>query len=116
MHVQRTKSVAYKANFSSLSKLPEITVLELTADNYEIFNTAFCSIIGRDIGMEGITIDYVMRGITGNYDYLWTNHEGKLKNCLLHTGDYLKNENITLYLLYYQYIGTKGVGSNIINK
>ena len=66
--------------------------------------------------MNSITIDYVMRGITGNYDYLWTNHEGKLKNCLLHTGDYLKNENITLYLLYYQYIGTKGVGSNIINK
>ena len=104
--VQSTKSVVDKANFAALSKLPEITVLELTADNYEIFNTAFCSIIGRDIGMEGITIDYVMRGITGNYDYPWTNQEDKLNNCLLHTSDSFKNDNINLYLLYSQYIDT----------
>ena len=44
MRVQRTKAVAEKANFATFSKLPEITVPELTADNYEIFITAFCSI------------------------------------------------------------------------
>ena len=66
--------------------------------------------------MDSITIDCVMRGVTGNYDYPWTNWEDKLNNCLLHTGDYFKNDNITLYSLYYQYICTKGVGSNITNK
>ena len=57
-----------------------------------------------------------MRLVTGNYDYPWTNQEENLKNYLLHTSDYFKNENITLYSLYLRYIGTKGVGSNIINK
>ena len=69
-----------------------------------------------NIGTDGIPIDYVMRGVTGNYDYPWTNWYDNLNNCLLHTGNYFKNDNITFYLLYSQYIGTKGFGSNIINK
>ena len=87
MHVQRTKSVADKAKFSALIKLPEITVPKLTADNDEILTTAFCCVLGRTIGTNGIPIDYFMRGVTGNYDYPWTNWEDKLNNCLLHTGD-----------------------------
>ena len=67
MCVKRTKSVADKSNFSALRKLPEITVSKLTADNYEIFTTAFCYIIGSTIGMNGILIYYVMRGVTGGY-------------------------------------------------
>ena len=47
--------------------------------------------------MNGIPIEYVMRGVTGNYDSTWTTREDKLKNCLFHTGDYFKNNNITLY-------------------
>ena len=46
--------------------------------------------------MNVITIDYVMRGVTGTYDYPWDNWEDNLKNCLLHNGDYLNNDNITL--------------------
>ena len=65
--------------------------------------------------MNGIPIDYVMFDITGDYDSPWTNWEDKLKNCLLHTGDSFKNDNITLYSLYSHYIGTEGVGSNSIN-
>ena len=116
MRVQRIKSVADKSNFAALSKLPEITVPKLTAENYDIFTTTFCYLIGRNIGMNGIPIDYFMRGVTDNYNSTWTNWEVKLNNCLLHTGNYFKNENITLYSLYSQYIGTKGVGSNIINE
>ena len=67
------KSVVDKSNFSALGKLPEITVPKLAAENDEIFTTAFCSVLGRTIGMNGITIDYVMHGVTGNYDYPWTN-------------------------------------------
>ena len=66
--------------------------------------------------MNGILIEYLMRGVTGNYDSPLTNQEDKINNCLLHTGDSFKNHNITLYLLYSRYISTKGVGSNIINK
>ena len=116
IHVQREKSVAYKAKFSALSKLPEIKATKLTADNYEIFTTDFYYIMGRTIGMDGIPIYYVMLGVTGNSDYPWTNWQDKLNNCLSHSSDYFNNDNITLYLLYSQYIGTKGVDSNIINK
>ena len=116
MHVQRTKSVADTANFSALVKVPKITVSNFTADNYEIFTTALCSVVGINIGMKVILIDYVMIGVTGNYDSSWKNQEEKLNNFLLHTGNSFNSYNITLYSLYYQYIFTKGVGSNIINK
>ena len=66
--------------------------------------------------MNSIYIDYVMRGVPRNYDFPFTNWEDNLKNCLLHTGHYFKNNNITFSSLYSQYIGTKGVGSNIINQ
>ena len=34
----------------------------------------------------------------------------------MHTGDYFKKDSINVYLLYYHFISTKDVGSNIINK
>ena len=116
MHVQRKKSLADKANFAALRKLPEFTVPKLMAENDEVFTTAFCCVVGSTIGINGIPIDYDMRGVTGNYDSPWTNQEEKLNNGLLHTEDSFKNDNITLYSFYYHYIGTKGVGYNIINK
>ena len=66
--------------------------------------------------MNGIPIGYVLRGVTGNYDFPWANREDKLNNCLLNTGDSFNNDNVTLYSLYSQYISTKGAGSNIIKK
>ena len=86
------------------------------AGNYDIFTIALCSVIGRTIGMNGIPIGYVLRGVTGNYDFPWANREDKLNNCLLNTGDSFNNDNVTLYSLYSQYISTKGAGSNIIKK
>ena len=44
------------------------------------------------------------------------NWEDKLNNFLLHTGGSFNNNNITLYSLYYHYIGTEAVGFNIIKK
>ena len=79
-----------------MSKLAEIMVPKLIADNYKIFIASFCFVVGRNFGMNRILIDYVMRGVSGNYDYPWTNREDKLKNCLLHTGEYFNNYNITL--------------------
>ena len=116
MHDQRTNNVVDKANFSAFSKLPEFTVSKLIAENYDIFTAAFCFVLGRTIVMDGIPIDYFMCDVTGSCDSPWTNLDDKLKICLLHTGNYFKNDNITFYLLYSQYIGTKGFGSNIINK
>ena len=45
-------------------------VPKLMANNYEIFTTALCYVLGRPIGMNGFPIEYVMCGVTGNYDYL----------------------------------------------
>ena len=66
--------------------------------------------------MNGIPIDYIMRETNGNYDSVWATGEDKLKNCLLLAGAAFKTDSSTLYSLYGQYIGTEGVGSNIINK
>ena len=115
MRVQQTKSVVDKANFSAFSKLPEFTVSKLIAENYDIFTAAFCFVLGRTIVMDGIPIDYFMCDVTGSCDSPWTNLDDKLKICLLHTGNYFKNDNITLYFIYSWYIGTKVVVSNIIN-
>ena len=73
MRVNQKKSVTDEANFYALRNLPEVTVQKLTTDNDEIFTTAFCYVVGKNIGMNNIFIYYVMRGVTGNYDYLWIN-------------------------------------------
>ena len=73
MRVQRTKSVADKTNFAALSKLPDIMVPKFTVDHYDIFTIAFCSVTSNNIGMNAISIEYLMRGVTGNYDSPWTN-------------------------------------------
>ena len=87
MHVQRTKSVVDISNFYALSKLPEITVLKLMAENYEIFTAAFCYAVKRTIGINGIPIDYVRCGVNGYFDSPWMTREDNLKNCPLHTSD-----------------------------
>ena len=116
MRVQQPKSVSDKANFSALRNLPKITVPKLTADNYDILTTYLCYVVGTTIVMNVIPINRFMCGVTGNYNSPWTNWEDNLNNCLLHTSESLNNGCITLYSLYYQYIGTEGVSSNIINK
>ena len=73
MHDQRTNNVVDKANFSALRKLPDITVPKFMAYNYDIFSTALCYVSVRTIGMNGISIDYAMCGVTGNYDSHWMN-------------------------------------------
>ena len=73
MRVQQTKSVTDKPNFAALSKLPEITVPKLTADNYEIFTISFCYVVKRTVGMNGNPIEYVRRGVTGNNNFPSTN-------------------------------------------
>ena len=95
MCVQRTNSVANKDNFVTLRKLPEITEPKLTANNNNIFNTAYYYVVKRTVGMNGITIDYAMRGVSKHYDSPWTTREYKLKNYLLHTDDNLNNDNTT---------------------
>ena len=116
MRIQRTRSMQDKASFSALSKLPEIAVPKLTATNYEIFNTAFTAVVARTIGMNSLPLDYIMRATIGNYDDAWPTRTDKLKNCILFTGASYIQDRETLYSLYVQYVGTDGVGSNIINK
>ena len=116
MRAQRTKSVSDKVNFDGLRKLTDITVQKLMDDNYKVFARAFFSVLAKTIGMNGNPLYYVMRGVTGDYDYPWMTREDNLKNCLLRIGEFYKNDNITFYLLFFQYIGTRVVGSNITNK
>ena len=116
MRVQRTKSVEDKASFAALSKLPEVVVPKLIATNYEIFNTAFTAVVARTIGMNKLPLDYLMRETIGAYGDAWPTRTDKLKNCILFTGASFTQDRETLYSLYVQYVGTEGIGSNIINK
>ena len=116
MRIQRTKAVQNEASFAALSKLPEIVVPKLTTMNYEIFNTAFTAVVARTIGMNSIPLDYVIRETIGNYGDAWPTRTDKLKNCILFNGASYLQDRETLYSLYVQYVGTEGVGSNIINK
>ena len=95
MCVQRKNSVSDKDKFVALRKLPEITEPKLTANNDNIFNTAFYYVVERTV-MNVIPIDYAMRGVTRNYDPPWTTREYKINNCLLHTDDNLNNDDNTL--------------------
>ena len=82
MHVQGKELVADKSNFAALRKLTEITVPKLTAENYKIITTAFYYVVEKTISMNKIPIDYVMRGVTGDYDSPWTNMEDKIIDTL----------------------------------
>ena len=116
LKVQRTKAIQDKVLLSAIGKLPEITVPKLTSSNYESFTLAFKAVVTQTIGMNGTPIDHVLRTITGNYDLAWPSRNEKLAKCLLLTGSAFRADSATLFSLYLQYIGTDGIGSNIVNK
>ena len=77
MQVQHTKSVEDKATFEALNKLPEVVVSKLTATNYEEFSTAFTAVVARTIGMNGLSLDYLMLKMIGNYMVAWPTRTDK---------------------------------------
>ena len=49
--------------------------------------TAFCSAVSRQIGLNDLPLDYLMRpNLTGNYNGTYASREAKLKECILLTG------------------------------
>ena len=101
---------------TSKGDLPEITVPKFTSVNYEDFIQKFETVVSRAIGAHDVSIDYLLRETNGVYNYAWPSRKEKLRNCLALEGPYFNEDSKTLYQLYLQYIGTEGIGSNIVTK
>ena len=98
-------------------KLPDMTVPKLIATNFEQFNTAFSSVVQRQMSLSGASLSYLLRDdAVGNYDAHWPTREDKLHHCLRLDGSIFKDDSQSLYSLMVQRIGSTGVGSNIVNK
>ena len=91
-------------------------VVKLTQRNYQEFETSFRALASRTTGTRGITLDYMMREINGNYGALWQSRSDKLKNCASLNGPAFAADSALLYNLYVEHIGSSGVGSDIITR
>ena len=115
MKAQKTQAVIDASNAKAVS-YPDMEVPKLTATNFDRFIIAFSAVAARTKGMYGIPIDYLLRASNGNYSDPWTTREEKLKMCVSLNGPNFQKDSQALYSLFIQYIGTEGVGSNIVNR
>ena len=96
--------------------LPEITVPTFDGKNYDDFVAQFNKVVTRTYGNYGAPINYLLRETDGAYMSPWTTRAEKLCNCLSHTRPEYTTDGKTLFLLFVQYIGTTGHGSNLVIK
>ena len=95
-------------------KLPDMKVPKLTNTNFEDWNTAFSSVVGRQYSLADVTLDYLLRdNDVGDYSLAWTSRDEKIKNCISLSGTRYKFDREGLYSLVVEHIGTDGCGLNI---
>ena len=102
-------------NYKS-STLPKINVLKFTTDNYKDFMFKFLTIVSYAKGVHGVSINYLIHEVDGNYNNMYATHKLKLRACLSYTGLKFQEDSQTLFGLYLQYIGTTGHGTNIFKR
>jgi hypothetical protein len=97
--------------------LPSMTVPKFNGNNYDEFMTSFKTLANRQIGLNDLPLDYLMRDHEPQpYDALYTSREDKMKSCIIFQGDNFRVDRESLYSLFIQHIGTTGTGSSIVNK
>ena len=97
--------------------LPEMEVPKLTPTTVEDWHTAFTTVIGKQTGLSGISLDYLLRSNSfGDYNLNWPTREEKLHNCISLTGQRFKTDSKSLDSLLVQHIGTCRCGSDSITK
>ena len=62
-------------------KLPDMKFPKLTNTNFEDWNTAFSSVVGRQYSLSDVTLDYLLRDkYAGYYNFAWSSRDEKSKN------------------------------------
>ena len=112
----RSSALEQKKNRANLT-LPTMTVPKFTGTNYDEFMTAFTTLANRQIGLNNLPLDYIMRELEPSpYNGIFASREDKIRACILFRGDNFKVDRESLYSLFIEHIGTTGTGSSIINK
>ena len=64
-------------------KLPDMKAPKLTNINFEDWNTAFSSVVGRQYSLADVTLDYLLRDKdVGYYNFVCRSRDEKIKNCI----------------------------------
>ena len=116
--LRRARSTALRFADDRKDSTPAgMEIPKFKGSNFDEFMTAFRSLASRQIGANGLPLDYLMReGPPENYNNTFASREAKLKACILFQGDNFKADSEALYSLYVEHIGTTGIGSSTINK
>ena len=112
----RATAIEHKKNRKSAAS-NAMTVPAFKGNNYDEFIAAFRSLASRQIGVNDLPLDYVMRhDPPGNYNSPYTSRTDKLMKCIIFRGDNFRTDRESLYSLFVEHIGTTGVGSAFVNK
>ena len=112
----RSNAIEQKKNRAA-NTLPSMTVPKFNGNNYDEFMTSFTTLANRQIGLNDLPLDYLMRENEPQpYDGFYTSREDKMRSCLLFQGDNFRVDRESLYSLFIEHIGTTGTGSSIVNK
>jgi hypothetical protein len=116
MKTYRSQALQAQKNEDSTS-LPEIAIPTFTTtDNYDDFMSKFLTVVSHTKGFHGVSIDYIVREVDGNFDDFHATRKLKLQACLSCHFPKFNEDSQTLYGLYLQYIGTTGHGANIVKR
>jgi hypothetical protein len=115
MKTYRSQALQDQKNEDSTS-LPEIAIPTFTTDNYDDFMSKFLTVVSCTKGVHGVSIDYIVHEVDGNFDDFHATRKLKLQACLSRHGPKFNEDSQTLYGLYLQYIGTTGHGANIVKR
>ena len=83
LRAERTLAMERAKNRRTHS-LPDMDIPKLTQKNYDEFNTAFATLVSRQIGVNDIPLDYLLRdNAIGNYEAQYASREERLKQCII---------------------------------
>ena len=112
----RSNALEQKRNRAN-NNLPSMSIPKFTGNNYDEFITAFTTLANRQIGLNDLPLDYLMRDEEpAPYDGFYASREDKLRACILFHGDNFRVDRESLYSLFIEHIGTTSTGSSIVNK
>ena len=112
----RSTAIEHKKNRANTT-LSAMTVPKFTGVNYDEFMTSFTTLANRQIGLNDLPLDYLMREQDPSpYNGIFSSREDKMRSCILFQGDNFKVDRESLYSLFIEHIGTTGTGSSIVNK
>ena len=112
----RSNALEQKKNRAN-NTLPDMSIPKFNGNNHNEFMTAFTILANRQICINNISLDYLMReNELQPYDGFYASRKDKMRSCMVFTGDNFHVDRESLYSLFIKYIGTTSTGSSITNK